>query len=116
MTRAETHRKYRNSAKGKAWTLAYRLANAERLKAGAHTRYMRRKYGTDGVELLAAQKERCAICKTDLAAGEIKHLDHCHASGKVRGWLCLACNTGLGFFKDDTARLSAAVRYLRRAS
>ncbi|WP_407664890.1 endonuclease domain-containing protein [Micromonospora tarensis] len=39
-------------------------------------------------------------------------MDHCHTSKDVRGVLCRTCNTGLGMFRDNTALLQAAVRYL----
>lgn len=38
----------------------------------------------------------------------------CHVSMRVRGVLCDSCNKGLGFFRDDPARLRAAIRYLKR--
>ena len=39
-------------------------------------------------------------------------LDHCHETETFRGWLCHHCNTGLGAFNDDLARLKKAVDYL----
>jgi hypothetical protein len=39
-------------------------------------------------------------------------LDHCHDTETFRGWLCHHCNTGLGSFSDDLARLKKAVDYL----
>lgn len=39
-------------------------------------------------------------------------VDHCHDKKKVRGMLCNNCNTGLGYFKDDTTRLQRAIDYL----
>lgn len=43
----------------------------------------------------------------------VKHLDHCHITGKIRGFLCSNCNTGLGLFKDNINLLESAIKYLR---
>jgi len=59
--------------------------------------------------LLAQQNGLCAICNTAPA----KHVDHDHATGKVRALLCFNCNGGLGQFKDDPAVLRAAADYVR---
>lgn len=53
----------------------------------------------------------CEICGT---ADSTLHLDHDHATGVVRGFLCRACNLGLGNFADSPERLMAAARYLKR--
>lgn len=42
------------------------------------------------------------------------NLDHCHATGVFRGWLCQRCNTGLGLLGDTIESLGHAVRYLER--
>jgi hypothetical protein len=65
-------------------------------------------------ERLIAQDNRCAICRTDTPNGKGWQVDHDHATGKVRGVLCVNCNTLLGHSNDDPARLEAAVAYLSR--
>jgi hypothetical protein len=66
--------------------------------------------------LLASQGGVCAICRnppTD-PRGFRPHVDHDHATGKVRGVLCWKCNSGLGSFRDSPDLLAAAIAYLGR--
>jgi hypothetical protein len=71
-------------------------------------------------EMFAAQGDVCAICGEVPVIRSAKKnglaVDHDHATGLVRGILCYCCNAGLGMFKDDPARLLAAIAYLERAS
>lgn len=64
-------------------------------------------------ELYIKQKGCCAICGKH-ASEQSKALsaDHCHTTQKVRGLLCMSCNTGLGFFKDSIYLLQEAQKYL----
>lgn len=82
--------------------------------------HLKSRYGLSLVEfreLEAAQDHRCAICGRVLE--ELReqrrtgaHVDHSHATGKVRGLLCSNCNRGLGCYKDDPKLLAAAAAYL----
>lgn len=81
-----------------------------------------RKYGLTVAEydgLLVAQGGGCAICDSRDPRGRAKspyfHVDHDHGTGRVRGLLCAPCNTGLGSFGDDPARLRSAIAYLSEA-
>jgi hypothetical protein len=46
---------------------------------------------------------RCECC--DQQCGSSLHLDHCHQTGLLRGFLCRSCNVALGLVKEDAGRL-----------
>lgn len=75
------------------------------------------RYGisADGYQqMLEQQGGQCAICKTDGLAGSRRlYVDHCHQTGVVRGLLCQKCNSGLGFFRDDSRLVAQALAYLQ---
>ena len=69
-------------------------------------------------EQLARQNGVCAICgnpEVRVTKGSVRRLciDHCHDTGKVRGLLCAACNTGIGNLKHSVALLEASIKYLQ---
>lgn len=67
-------------------------------------------------ELLETQKNTCAICPTTLTQWTA-HVDHWHTgTNKVRGLLCVKCNTGLGKLGDSPDSLLRAVLYLCKAA
>lgn len=79
---------------------------------------LRRVYGitlADKEGQIAAQAGVCAICNKALVSLGTRnvHVDHCHATGKLRGVLCAGCNHILGRVKDNTEVLQRAIDYLR---
>jgi len=77
----------------------------------------KRRYGitrADYNRMLQDQHGSCAICKTtEIGRGHSHfHVDHNHATGKVRGLLCDLCNRGLGYFKDSSKLMKAGAIYL----
>ena len=67
----------------------------------------------DNERLKQESNNACNICNSELSTEQL-FIDHCHATNRVRGLLCHACNSGIGFFKDDIARLASAIIYLGR--
>jgi hypothetical protein len=65
-------------------------------------------------EILTRQGGNCGICGNSEWGGRHgrPHVDHDHATGRVRGLLCDNCNNGLGRFGDDPTRLRAAAAYV----
>jgi hypothetical protein len=67
-------------------------------------------------QLLHAQGGVCAICDfqpTGTKDGLV--VDHDHTTNAVRGLLCAFCNSGLGYFRDNTHSLIRAQAYLLKA-
>lgn len=106
-------------------TSARRQAKIERNRTPAHQAYLRNwayvhQHGItaeDVERLLESQDGRCAICGTDKPGGKGSfHLDHDHATNKVRGLLCAKCNLGLGYFDDNRLNVLRAALYLEKFS
>lgn len=61
--------------------------------------------------LLLAQGGLCWFCHGNRAKVALC-LDHNHATGEVRRFLCRPCNVGLEFFREGPERIRRAIRYL----
>jgi hypothetical protein len=117
--RKESNRKWYIS-KGKE----YYNKNKERRNKDSYKRYHSEKgkanrikqYGITAEEynkIFEKQKGYCAICGKHQS--ELKNtlsVDHDHITGKIRGLLCINCNTILGHSKDNPEILQKAVGYL----
>ena len=64
--------------------------------------------------MFAEQDGCCAICGIHQTKDKSTFcVDHCHATGKVRGLLCTKCNKALGLFHDNQDLLNKAIHYLQ---
>ena len=63
-------------------------------------------------QMFEQQNGKCAICNLKRKL----HVDHDHATEKVRGLLCTSCNNGLGRFKDSPQFLKRAIKYLEETN
>lgn len=80
-------------------------------------RFRLTQYGVTEAELwnlLKSQASQCAVCALKVASPWDLVIDHNHETGKVRGLLCLSCNTGLGMLKDNPDHLRRALAYLEK--
>lgn len=72
-------------------------------------------YGIDVetyARMLHSQGFSCAICREVLAMDKRTHVDHNHATGKVRGVLCQDCNHTIGSARERVDVLRSAIEYL----
>lgn len=90
--------------------------------------YKRREYGyhlqkqygitvDDYEAMFKRQGGQCAICLDAKIWKRRRTLvvDHCHATGKVRGLLCNQCNTAIGHLSDCKETAMRLFQYLDRA-
>lgn len=86
--------------------------------------HLRSKYNLTLADYEAMHRSQgglCAICRgpeTATRNGIVKNLavDHCHATGKIRGLLCQHCNQLFGHARESVAILRAAIEYLERST
>lgn len=62
--------------------------------------------------MMEKQCSLCAICGDTISINA--HVDHCHNTGKVRGLLCMHCNTLIGHADENTNVLAKAIEYLEK--
>jgi hypothetical protein len=106
-TEAEYRRK--NPEKIRAYSAAYSARHLERAR--------QRRYGIsteDVAGFLNSQGGKCPGCLESILDGKFD-VDHCHATGKVRGLLCRGCNVSMGRVKDDPEILIRLANYLQKA-
>lgn len=130
--RMSSEQKKNDNARKKAWadknrelirkrSRAHYESRIDFYKAYERNRQYQKLYGitiSDYDNMLAAQAGRCAICHSDKAGKAVDQadrffcIDHCHETGKVRGLLCVACNTRLGYLTWFEKNKEAVARYL----
>lgn len=98
----------------------HKAKHLEKRRQGYRDAGFKKRYGITEAqrdEMLAAQDGVCAICgSNDPASKKGWHVDHSHATGKIRAILCANCNVALGHANDDVNRLKAMVLYLEKHS
>ena len=68
-------------------------------------------------ELASAFTGKCQVCGVpEMECTTRLHMDHCHETGKFRGWLCAGCNTALGLLGNSPERTLALAEYIECAT
>lgn len=85
-------------------------------KIGKQISNLKIKYGIslqEKKQMLSLQSGLCEICQRFLKKSCV---DHDHITGKIRGLLCLQCNSALGLLKEDSNILQNAINYIKKYS
>ncbi len=96
--------------------------DAERQRVRGHSRktLRERKHRYAGLVATRPSPQHCEICQREdfnrrQQTPRALALDHCHKTGKFRGWLCLKCNLAIAHFGDTREGVQRAVDYFNRA-
>lgn len=99
------------------WCSAWK--RTESGKRSSRKDHLKRTYGITPEtfdQMRNAQAGVCKICGEALPEnkpGRFTCIDHNHESGVIRGLLCIECNSGIGFFKEDASLLAKASDYVK---
>ena len=103
-----------NRERLRAQQAAYKASDTfdrSKYRASEWAGHVRRQYGLTVEQydqMIADQDGHCAICPET----QNLHMDHDHATGRNRGFLCRNHNIALGFVQDDVNQLMALAAYL----
>ena len=84
----------------------YELDHKSTLQEYRRDYYLRKNYGLTLAQydkLLASQDGRCVLCN-HVQTGKRLSVDHDHITGRIRGLLCITCNTDIGRYEKLAAR------------
>jgi hypothetical protein len=107
--RRRKNKKYREQANEKArkWC----LHNAQKARDYDTRKHLRKAFGItvqEYADICSRQNGLCALCRNpetikNKRDGSLQRLsiDHCHATGRIRGALCRACNMMLSRFEKN---------------
>lgn len=87
----------------------YREREKEACKRNKYKRPKQRRIQTYGEEAENIP-ESCQVCGV---SNQRICVDHCHKTNKVRGFLCIKCNTALGMVDDKIETLRKLIEYLK---
>jgi hypothetical protein len=75
---------------------------------------LKRLYGISLDEFEKMKFEQGGLCAVTGCGNNAVAVDHCHATGRVRGLLCNGCNAALGFINEDVNRAIGLAMYIQR--
>ncbi len=105
----------KSKAYNRKWYLKSRSPEQLEKEKWAQIKYRYDLEKEDYERILKGQDNKCKVCDKEFDSNgrcTKLHIDHCHDSDEVRGFLCNNCNIGLGYFYDDPKILQSAVEYL----
>ena len=109
----EAYTRWHNGWKKWIYSSECKTCTANLKKYGIHTGQRN--------QMMEEQDGMCQICNSPVKFSQGLGLsstdatvDHCHATGKVRGILCGSCNNMLGRARDSIQILKNSIEYLRK--
>lgn len=104
----ELMRKRRNSFEGRVYNSLVKIRHIAKKRGHAPCR-------TDPETIAQTFTGKCHACGVDESTlSKRLHLDHCHTTGKFRGWICGGCNRALGIVNDNPDKLTKYLHPLHR--
>lgn len=108
--RTDYHREYQRKYLADPDNRARRREHDRRNKKKPEAKARRRQY-RELLRVAVAGRPKPDCCDVCSGKGRIS-FDHCHTTGRFRGWLCERCNLVLGMVKDDARLLRHLSAYL----
>ena len=91
-------------------------ANRERARLAKESLRIQKTYGItkDEYDRLKRQATHCPICGMQFTktGWSRQVLDHCHLTGKLRGFICNKCNVAIGGLNDDPILVRKALEWI----